>query len=83
MKTKLTLRLDESLIADAKEYAGKKGVSLSSLVADYFAAIRDNETKKPDKTELPPITLSLSGILKKSDIDEDDYKIYLEKKHVG
>jgi len=55
MKTKLTLRLDETIIEEAKEYASKKGVSLSSLVADYFAAIIENEIKntgEPDCHQL-------------------------------
>lgn len=83
MKTKLTLRLDEKLIKQAKKYAGEKGVSLSSLVAHYFAAIQKQTEKKTGQPELPPVTASLSGILKGKDIDEKEYKLYLGKKHPG
>lgn len=34
------------------------------------------------KRELPPVTVSLSGILKNVDIQEEDYKSYLEEKHL-
>ncbi len=37
MPTKLTLRLDETLIAAAKAYARTQGRSVSVLEADYFA----------------------------------------------
>ena len=37
MNTKLTLRMDENLIAQAKAYAAQEGRSLSDLVGTYFA----------------------------------------------
>jgi replicative DNA helicase len=80
MKNKLTLRLDDSLIKQAKKRAKEKGTSVSQMVADYFALI---ETKKSSShQELPPITASLVGILKNADIKEEDYKKYLEDKHL-
>lgn len=80
MKSKLTLRLDDSLIKRAKKHAKQKGTSVSQMVADYFALI-DNE-KVSINEELPPITASLSGIVKEADIQEQDYKTYLEEKHL-
>lgn len=80
MKSKLTLRLDESLIKRAKERAKEKGTSVSQMVADYFALIESNQPKQ--KQELPPITKSLSGILEDIDVQEEDYKKYLEEKHL-
>ncbi len=80
MKNKLTLRLDDSLIKRAKRYAREKGTSVSQLVADYFALI-EKEPSSPDE-KLPPITASLSGILKNKDIGEDDYKAHLEDKYL-
>lgn len=80
MKNKLTLRLDDALIKRAKKHARKKGTSVSQIVADYFALI---ETEKaPSAKNLPPITASLSGILKNTDIQEEDYKTYLEAKYL-
>lgn len=39
MDTKLALRLDEQLIAQAKLYAAGQGRSVSDLVASFFARI--------------------------------------------
>ena len=36
MNTKLTLRLDDELIREAKEYSQETGKSVSRLVEDYF-----------------------------------------------
>lgn len=36
MVTKLTLRIDETLIEQAKGEARRRGTSVSRLVADYF-----------------------------------------------
>jgi predicted HicB family RNase H-like nuclease len=39
VNTKLTLRLDEDLIAAAKRHAATKGKSVSQLVEDHFALL--------------------------------------------
>ena len=39
MKTKLTLRLDEDVIARAKAYAARRGTSVSGLVENYFRLV--------------------------------------------
>ena len=80
MKDKLTLRVERTLIQEAKKQARKKGTSVSRMVSDYFKALQLKEgERKPE--ELPPKTASLSGILK-SKPDEHDYKKYLEEKHL-
>jgi hypothetical protein len=80
MKNKLTLRLDDSLIKRAKKRAKQKGTSISKMVADFFSLIEtEPESTGPD---LPPVTSSMVGILKKSDIQEEDYKRYLEDKYL-
>ena len=78
MQTKLTLRLDNTLIQQAKEYAKRHGKSLSQVVSDYFQAL----TQKSKKPVPPPITKSLIGILESSNVDENDYKRHLEEKHL-
>jgi len=80
MKNKLTLRMDESLIKDAKKYAREKGTSVSRLVSDYFALIGKKHSLSKD--ELPPLTASLSGIMKDAEVVEEDYKRYLTDKHL-
>jgi len=78
MQTKLTLRLEDSLIQQAKIYAKQHNKSLSQVVSDYFQVLI--QTAEREKT--PPITRSLIGVLESSDIDEDDYKRHLEDKYL-
>ena len=60
MATKLTLRLDESVIRDAKQAARVRGVSLSEMVSGYFRAV---SRKKGAKTETTPVLAEITGIL--------------------
>jgi hypothetical protein len=62
MQTKLTLRMDSSIIALAKAQAAKRGKSLSQLVADYIAGLRSR--KKRTSPPVTPLVGSLRGILK-------------------
>jgi len=78
MQTKLTLRLDESLIEQAKQYAKQHDKSLSQVVSDYFQIL----TRKSEGVETPPITRSLIGVLENSHIETDDYKKHLEEKYL-
>lgn len=76
MQNKLTLRLDDALIKQAKIYAKENDKSLSQIVADYFQSL----TKDTANAKLPPITNSLIGIAE--DVSEHDYKQHLEEKHL-
>lgn len=78
MQTKLTLRLEDELIKQAKQHAKEQGKSLSQIVADYFTIF----TKKSKNQSIAPITQSLIGILKESNLDEEDYKKHLEEKYI-
>jgi hypothetical protein len=60
MATKLTLRLDEGLIRDAKRAASAKGVSLSEMVSGYFQAVCKGKTVKIEAT---PVLAEISGVL--------------------
>ena len=57
MQTKLTLRLDESVIVRAKAWARRRGVSLSQAVASLF----DQLPGAPENA-LSPWTRKLVGI---------------------
>lgn len=95
MNHKLTLRMDEALIANAKVYAATHGSSVSQLVANYFAALTTESTasESPAKAQadsndweknLGPFTRSLLGVARPSHGElptEDDYYAYLEAKH--
>lgn len=77
MQTKLTLRLEDSLIEQAKLYAKQHGLSLSQMVADYFRLLKPT-TETPT---LPTITRSLTGLLENSHLDETSYRKHLMEKH--
>ena len=80
MNTKLTLRLDEHLIASAKEYSAKTGKSVSKIVSDFFVIIRNEKLKK--NYSLTPTVQSLKGIIKNSNFSKNSYKNYLEDKYL-
>lgn len=87
MQKKLTLRMEKDLIDYAKEQARERGTSVSKMVADYFAGMARLEKAQKeggeafDPSDLPPITRSLVGSLKGSDLTEEDYYRYLEEKY--
>jgi hypothetical protein len=80
MQTKLTLRLEDQLIEQAKSYATQAGKSVSQVVADYFKLLTTDTAKPPSSSA--PITQSLRGVLRDSKLDESDYKKYLEGKYL-
>jgi hypothetical protein len=79
VNTKLTLRLDDSLIQSAKRHSSRSGKSVSRLVADYFALIDSQEAAAA--IELTPRVRSLMGVLSGARINELDYRRHLEEKH--
>lgn len=85
MNTKLTLRLDEALIAQAKEYAAREGRSVSELVAGYFARLtssnKGDAAPAPITEATPQRRSSFRGLLAGSKLDESDYYEYLKRKH--
>ena len=60
MDTKLTLKLDSSVIENAKVYAKMKKVSLSQLIEAYLNVL----TEPKDQQEVTPLVKSLSGVVK-------------------
>ncbi len=80
MNVKLTLRLNNSVIIRAKEYAKKHNTSLSKMIESFLETIT-----KPDHSdiEITPLVKNLSGII---DLPADydyrrDYSDYLNQKH--
>jgi hypothetical protein len=80
MATKLTLRMDERLIKQAKQYAKQSGKSVSKLVADFFALLNLEPEEDPGK--ISANVKSLQGIMRDYRVTAEDYKKYLEKKHL-
>ena len=79
MQTKLTLRLDQQLIDVAKKTAAKRGISVSRMVANYFAGLR--QVNRQEGKQLPPLTASLIGVVKGTHPDEKSYREHLARKH--
>ena len=80
MQTKLTLRLEDHLIAQAKARAQRHGKSLSQLVADYFLQLDEPLAAPPEP--LPPVVASLRGALKGgAGLDEADWREHLRAKY--
>lgn len=80
MPEKLTLRLDQNLIAGAKSYAKEHGRSVSQLVADYFSQLTvAGAASAPPKRG--SVTAKLRGALKGAEIDQTDYRRHLEEKY--
>lgn len=77
---KLTLHVDDDLIAAAKDEATSRNTSVSRLVSSYFRILAKPRTGEvpPD---LPPITASLLGCIEGADDAFEDYIDYLEHKH--
>lgn len=80
MHTKLTLRLEEELIDQAKSYAARSGKSVSQVVADYFRLLPEGRGQV-GKLSGTPLTRSLRGVLRGVSADVDDYRQHLEAKH--
>ncbi|HET6227439.1 MAG TPA: DUF6364 family protein [Bacteroidia bacterium] len=80
MDTKLTLKLDESVIERAKIYARKKNTSLSHLIETYLNFLT---TPLEDEDEITPLVKSLSGIIElPKDFDsKKNYKSHILKKY--
>lgn len=58
---KLTLNIDDAVLAGAKRHAKEHGVSLSRMVAAYLAGIIASPT---------PVLDSLRGVLKKANVED-------------
>lgn len=78
MATKLTLRMNEKLINNAKKIAQAKGVSLSRLVSDYFQTVSSQQKKAMIES---PILSEVAGILS-SKADKKGKLLKAYKKHV-
>lgn len=80
MNSKLTLKLDSGVIERAKDYAERRGVSLSRMVEGYFIGLTQREKAKAVQPR--GIVAELAGLLAGSEVDEkEDYAEYLTKKY--
>jgi hypothetical protein len=59
MDTKLTLKLDNAVIEQAKNYAKDKNTSLSKLIETYLGKL----VEPSDDMEVTPFVKSISGVV--------------------
>jgi hypothetical protein len=78
METKLTLKLDQSVIQSVKKYAETNNRSLSKLVEDYF---RNLVSESEPQKHYSPLVEELSGVIFDKDLRNLDYVSYLEQKY--
>ena len=80
MDSKLTLKLNESVIKQAKNYAKKNNISLSKMIENYLTALTES---KKDKKKISPLVKSLTGVIKLENKDyKKDYTDFLSKKYL-
>ena len=79
MDSKLTLKLNESVIERAKQYAKENNISLSRMIESYLQAVT---IKKKTKMEISPLVESLTGVIELEKINyRKDYTDFLSQKY--
>lgn len=80
MDAKLTLKLDQEAIERAKQYAERRGLSLSRVVESYF--LRLAEAEEP-RQRLTGVVAELAGALAGAEVGDarEEYTDYLQKKY--
>jgi hypothetical protein len=85
MDTKLTLKLDKSVIDRAKEYAASHERSLSRIIESYLQSltIQEDSGNNKDADQISPFVRSMSsGVHIPADLDyKTDYSNYLTEKY--
>ncbi|HOP63683.1 MAG TPA: DUF6364 family protein [Spirochaetota bacterium] len=79
MNTKLTLKLDKTVIENAKKYSLQRKVSLSELVENYFRSL----TEYNEEQNYSSVVRELSGIISIDNTDDlkKEYTDYLVEKY--
>lgn len=85
MDTKLTLKLDKTVIERAKEYAATHNRSLSRIIESYLQSLtiqEDSGNNKADFQISPFVKSMSSGVHIPADLDyKTDYSNYLTEKY--
>ncbi len=76
---KLTLNVDEAVVARAKRYAARRGTSVSRLVEKLRSLVVRTTAKDDD--DLPPVLARLRAEMKNSKANPADYRRYLVRKY--
>jgi predicted transcriptional regulator len=80
MQTKLTLRMDDSIVEKAKRLARKRGTSVSRIFSRYISEANDDQ----DFGDIGKITASMIGVLRGSEVGEEKeaHRAHLESKYL-
>jgi hypothetical protein len=79
MDSKLTLKLDASIIENAKTYAKDNDISLSKMIENYLHALT---SRRYNEKEVTPLVASLTGVIQLDNLDDKkDYTDYLSNKY--
>jgi hypothetical protein len=83
MDTKLTLRLNDSVIERAKIYARSHKISLSKMIESYLDSLTKQNEEEKKKASITPLVESLSGVIDlPADFDyKKEYRSYLDEKY--
>jgi hypothetical protein len=76
MDTKLTVRVPQKLIKNAKRYAAAHNTTLTELISAYLQRI-PIETESLDNA---PVVRRLTGLLS-TEVSMEDYKKHLDEKY--
>ena len=80
MSSKLTLRISESVVRRAKQYARAHGKSLSKVIEQYLSYVTQEEFPPADVTEeVARLSDTLPASLPERDLKYD----YLAEKYLG
>jgi len=77
MNTKLTLRMNDVLVRQAKAQAARRGKSVSQMFGEFVESLGATRCDRG----LPPVTDSLLGVMKGHAVSEKDYKAHLREKY--
>lgn len=78
MNTKLTLRMDDALVRQAKRQAARRGKSVSQMFGEFVTSLAAGKRRR----DPPPVTESLLGVMKGREVSEADHKKYLREKYL-
>jgi hypothetical protein len=83
MDTKLTLRLNDSVIERAKIYARSHKISLSKMIESYLDSLTKQNEDEKKEASITPLVESLSGVIDlPADFDyKKEYRSYLDEKY--
>lgn len=85
---KLTLSVDEAVVERAKEFARRRGTSVSALVERFLDALANPGSPTLGRgavplpaPPLPPVTARLAGLLRGAKVDRESYRRHLGEKY--